>query len=79
MMILTPLAFENVCKEVAFMKAAHSGHPELGEAPERLDAVDVILAAGDLIFVMMDAVMPVAVKHQAVVGAPAIGVNGAVS
>jgi len=59
-MISTPLAFEKVGKEVAFMQAAHLSHTELGEAPERLDAVDVILTTGELVFVMMDTVMPVA-------------------
>jgi len=76
-MIPAPLAFEQVGKEVAFMQAAHLGHAEFGEAPERFDAVDVVLATGELVFVVMDAVMPVAVEHQAVVGSPAIRVDGA--
>ena len=77
-MIPTPLAFEKVGKEVAFMQAAHLGHTELGEAPERLDTVDMILATGELVFVMMNTVMPVTIKHQAIVGAPAIRVDSAV-
>ena len=42
-MIPAPLAFEEVGKEVAFMQAAHLSHAQLGEAPERHDAVEVVL------------------------------------
>ena len=76
-MVPAPLAFEQVSKEVGFAQAPHLGHAEFGEAPERFDAVDVVFTARKLVLVVVDAMMPEPIQHEAVVGAPAIGVDGA--
>ena len=46
------------------------------EAPKALDPIDVIFSAGELVLVMVDAVMLVAAKNEAVIGLPAVGING---
>jgi hypothetical protein len=48
----------------------------LGEAPETLDAVDVVRPAGELVLPVIDSVMlRVADIDQAVVAAPAVAVD----
>ena len=49
--------------------------PPFGEAPEALDAIDVIFAARKLVLMMMDAVMLVATQNKAVIGLPAVGIK----
>jgi len=77
-MIPAPLGFFVVKKEVFGADAPEFGERELGETPEALDAVDgsptrqpplfpsassVILAAGELVLVMMNTVVFVAFEH----------------
>ena len=38
------------------------------EAPERFDAIDVVLTASELVLVMMNSVMLVAIGYQPIVG-----------
>lgn len=48
----------------------------LGVTPETLDAVDVALAGGELVGTMIDSIMfRIADIHQAIIAAPAIGMN----
>ena len=74
-MVKTPFAFFEVIEELFAAHAAQLGHAELGKGPEAFDTVDVIFTTGKLVLVMMDAVMFIPAGDQAVVGAPAIGVD----
>ena len=75
-MVPAPFGFLEVEDEVFGADAAQLGEAQLGEAPEAFDPVDVVLAAGELVFVMMNAVVFVAAEHEAVVGLPAVGIDG---
>jgi len=55
-MIEAPFAFLEVEKEAILAYAAELEEAELGVAPKAFDPVDVILAAGKLVLVMMNAV-----------------------
>src|SRR6516162_2097527 len=61
--------------EGVFGHAFELGEADLGEAPEAFDAVDVHRAVGKLVVSMIDAQVAVAEIDQAVVAAPAIGVD----
>jgi len=53
--------------------AVELGEPALGAAPERLDAVDVVLALGELVVAVVDPEVPVkADVNQAIVTSPAV-------
>jgi len=43
--------------KVWFMNASKLGQPGLGDAPEVLDAVDVVRSVREFVFAMMDAIM----------------------
>jgi len=49
---------------------------ELGVTPKALDPVDVVLAADELVFVVMNAPVFVTTQEPAVVAEPPIGVDG---
>jgi len=72
-----PFGFLEVVVEEIPSHTPQLRQAELGEAPERFDAVDVLLAPGELVAMMMDAVVLVALGHQPVVGAPSVGVDRA--
>ncbi len=56
--------------------AIELGEPPLGVVPERLDAVDMVLAPGELVVAVVDPeVLVEADVDQAVVTPPAVGVN----
>ena len=74
-MVKTPCAFFEVEEEALLAHAAQFEEAKLGVAPKAFDAVDVIFAAGELILVMMNAVVFVAFEHQASVGFPPVGVD----
>lgn len=74
-MIPTKLAFFEVEKELIFADAVEFKEAMLSEAPERFDAVDVVLSASEFVLVVMDTMMAKAAGHKAIVGFPAIGVN----
>jgi hypothetical protein len=73
--IETPLTFFEVEKEAVFADTAQLEEAELGVAPEGLEAIDVIFATGELVFVVIDAVVFVALEHEAVVSLPAMGIQ----
>ena len=75
-MVPTPCGFFEVEEKVVGPDAAQFGEAQLGEAPEALDAIDVIPAARELVLMMVDAVMLVATQNQAVIRLPAVGING---
>ena len=56
--------------------AAQFAEAELGLTPEALDAIDMVLAAGELVLMVMNAMVRAAAQHEAVVSLPAVGVNG---
>ena len=64
--------------KVQFMNASKFGKPGLGDAPEVLDAVDVVRSGRKFVFAMMDAIMLLAAKiHETVTGLEYISVyNG---
>ena len=63
-MIPTPFRFLEVEKEVLGTNAAQFCEAEFGKAPEALDAIDVIFSAGELVSVMVDAVVLVAAQDD---------------
>ena len=75
-MVPTPFGFFEVEEKILGTDAAQFGQTQFGKAPEALDPIDVIFAARELVLVMVDAVMLVAIQHEAVVGLPAVGING---
>ena len=74
--IETPFGFLEVDDEGIGADASELGQAQFGETPKALDAVDVVFAPCELVFMMMDAVMFVAAQDKAVVGLPAIGIDG---
>ena len=74
-MIETPYGFLEVEGEANGTDAMKFGEAQFGETPKTLDAVDVISATGELIFVMMNTMMFIAIENEAVVGLPAIGID----
>ena len=75
--IEAPFGFLEVGKEGIGADAAQSGQTGFGVAPERLNAIDVAASSGEFVGAMMNPIMLVAFKNQAVVSAPSIGKNDA--
>ena len=71
-MISKPLRFFEVPKEKLPSHAALFDEAEFGKAPKTLDAVDVVFSTGELVFVVMGAVVFVAAQKQAIVAEPAV-------
>ena len=74
-MIPTPFRFLEVEEEELAADTAQLDEAKLGVAPKALDPVDVVFSTGKLVFMMMDAMVLVALEDEAVVGFPAVGVN----
>ena len=61
--------------KVLFMNAQKLGKPGLADAPEVLDAVDVVRFIREFVFTMMDAIMLLVAKiHETVIGLESIRV-----
>ena len=75
-MIPAPCGFLEVETEKFLANVPQLDEAELGAAPEDLDPVDVIFSAGELVFMVMNAMGFVTVHHEAVVRLPAIGIDG---
>ena len=75
--IEAPFGFLEVGKEGLGADSAQSGQTGFGVAPKRLDAIDVTASPGEFIGTVVDPVMLIALKNQAVVSAPPIGENDA--
>ena len=72
----SPFAFFEMQVEQMFVNASETVQPDLCEAPEGLDAIDVGLTSYELALAVLDAKMLlVAEVHKAVVAAPAIAVD----
>ena len=76
-MIEAPFGFFEMVVKVVPADATELGQAKFGKAPERLNPIDVAAASGELIFMMMDAIVLVALQDEAVVSLPSIRVNGA--
>ena len=74
-MIETPFGLFEMEGEVIWRDAMKFGEAQFGETPKALGTVDAVLATGELIFVMMNAMMFAAVEKEAVMGLPAIGMD----
>ncbi len=70
------LGFLEVETEEFLANAPQFDEAKLGVAPEALDPVDVIFSAGEFIFMVVNAMVFVTAQHEAVIGLPAIGING---
>src|SRR2546428_201402 len=75
-MIPAPFRFLEMEKEELRTNATQLDETKLGVAPKALDPVDVILAAGELVFVVVNAPMFVTAQEQAIVAEPAVGIDG---
>ncbi len=75
-MIPTPFRFFKMKKEEFLANTTQFKEAKLGVAPKALDPVDMVFAAGELVFVVMNAPVFVATQEQAVVAEPAVGIDG---
>jgi hypothetical protein len=77
-MVEPELALLEVKRERAFVDAIELGQATLGKAPEALDAVDVIVAEREAVFVVsVTKVLGVSDGKQAIVGTQAVGMDDA--
>ena len=78
MTVIKPkLTFFQVQIESLLRKTIELGEPPFGETPKAFNAVHMALPSRELIFRVIDPVMVITVKDQAIIGPPAIGMNGA--
>ena len=75
--IETPFGFFEVRKEGLRADAAQPGQTGFGVAPKRFNAVDMAAPPGEFIGTVMNSIVLIAFKNQAVVSAPSIGKNDA--
>ena len=74
-MVVSPFGLLEMEVEGVSRQALELGQPDLGQAPEAFDAVDMDGAFGELVAGMVDADVAIAEVDQAVVAAPPIGVD----
>ena len=74
--IETPFGFLEVDDEGIGADAAEFSQAQFGETPEALDAVDVVFAPSELVLLVMNAVVLVTAQDEAVIGLPAVGIDG---
>ena len=74
-MIVSPFGFFEVQMEGVSGEAFKLCQPDLGQPPEAFDAIDVDGSLGKLVLTMIDADVAIPEIDQAVVAAPAIGVD----
>jgi len=74
-MIPAPFRFLEMEKELR-TNATQLDEAKLGVASKALDPVDVVLAAGKLVFVVMNAPVFVTAQEQAVIAEPAVDIDG---
>src|SRR5665213_2607282 len=72
----TPFRLLEVEEEKRAAHPAQFDEAKLGVAPKALDPVDMVFPPGELVFVVMNAVVLVPAQNQAVVRLPAVGVDG---
>jgi hypothetical protein len=69
-MIPTPFRFFEMKEEEFGTNATQLDEAKLGIAPKALDSIDVVLAAGELVFMMVNAPVLVTAQEQAVITEP---------
>ena len=74
-MVVAPFGLLEMEVEGVSRQALALGQPDLGQAPEAFDAVDMDGSPGELVAGMIDTDVAIAELDQAVVAAPAIGVD----
>ena len=74
-MIETPLRFFEVNEEFFFPDSAKFCHAKLRITPKRFDAVNMIFSPREFIFMMVNAVVLIAICYQSIVCLPAIGID----
>ena len=74
-MIETPVRFFEVNKEFFFSDSAKFCHTKLCITPKRFDAVNMIFSPREFIFMVVNAVMLIAICYQSIVSSPTIGVD----
>ena len=74
-MIETPLRFFEVNKEFFLPDSAKFCHAKLRITPKRFDAVNMIFSPREFIFMVVNAVVLIAICYQSIVSLPAIGID----
>ena len=74
-MVPSPLAFLEMKEELINANTAQLCHAKFGIGPEAFDAIDMILASSEFVFVMVNTMMLESAGHQSIVGFPSVGVN----
>ena len=74
-MIETPLRFFEVNEEFFFPDSTKFFHAKLRITPKRFDAVNMIFSSREFIFMVVNAVVLIAICYQPIVSLPTIGID----
>ena len=74
-MVPAPLTLLKVNGKFFFPDSMQFREPKLGVTPKAFYTVNMVFASGKFIFMVMDAVVLVAVGHQPIISLPAIGID----
>ena len=74
-MIETPLRFFEVNEEFFFPDSAKFCHAKLRITPKRFDTVNMIFSSREFIFMVVNAVVLIAICYQSIVSLPTIGID----
>ena len=74
-MIETPLRFFEVNEEFFLPDSAKFCHAKLRITPKRFDAVNMIFSSREFIFMVVNAVVLIAICYQSIVSLPTIGID----
>ena len=74
-MIETPLRFFEVNEEFFLPDSAKFCHAKLRITPKRFDAVNMIFSSREFIFMVVNAVVLIAICYQSIVSLPAVGID----
>jgi hypothetical protein len=74
-MIETPLRFFEMNKEFFLPDSAKFCHAKLRITPKRFDAINMVFASHEFIFMVMNAVVLIAICYQSIVSLPSVGID----
>jgi len=74
-MIETPLRFFEVNEEFFLPDSAKFCHAKLRITPKRFDAVNMIFSSREFVFMMVNAVVLIAICYQSIVSLPSVGID----